>query len=278
VTTPGTVPPEGIAVRVLGPDAGPTVVLVHGAGDRSGTFRPLLPHLTGLRVVTYDRRGYGRSLAAAPPTSLTDHARDLLAIVIAQPEPPVVVGHSVGGTVALLAATLEPGAFPAVGVWEPAFPWVDWWSQGMKDHCAAVAAAEDPEAEAEAMARGFLGDEAWSRLDEEVRAARRAEGRAYQVDLAGQLSAPYRFADVAVPTVVGYGTGSVDEARIGGPWLIRQLPDARLFVVDGATHWGHRTHPGEFTAFVRSVVALTGAERRRGAPSGEGTPRRAEKD
>jgi pimeloyl-ACP methyl ester carboxylesterase len=250
--------PEGLAVRVAegGADVGPTVVLVHGGADRSGTFRPLLPHLAGLRVVTYDRRGYGRSLAAAPPTSLADHAADLLAVVAAQPAPCVVVAHSLGGNVALLAATLDPGAFPALGVWEPALPWVDWWPQATKDHCAAVAAAADPGAAAEEMARSILGDEGWARLDDDARATRRAEGLAYQVDLAGQLTAPYRFADVAVPTVVGYGTASFEDRRIGGPWLCERLPDARLLVVDGATHWGHRTHPAEFAGLVRAVVAL----------------------
>jgi pimeloyl-ACP methyl ester carboxylesterase len=246
--------PDGLAVRVTGEATDPTVVLVHGGGDRSGTFRPLLPHLAGLRVVTYDRRGYGRSLAATPPTSLADHARDLLAVVAAQPTRCVVVAHSLGGNVALLAATLEPGAFPALGVWEPALPWVDWWPQATKDHCAAVAASEDPAADAEAMARAILGDEGWTRLDDDARAARRAEGRAYQVDLAGQLTAPYRFAEVAVPTVVGYGTASSEDRRIGGPWLCEQLPDAELFVVEGATHWGHRTHPEEFARLVRAVV------------------------
>ncbi|SEO71912.1 alpha/beta fold hydrolase [Trujillonella endophytica] len=265
-------PPEGLAVRIEGDPGGATVVLVHGGADRAGTFRPLLPHLGGLRVVTYDRRGYGRSLAAAPPVSLVDHARDLLGVVAAQPAPCAVVAHSLGGNVALLAATLDPLAFPALGVWEPALPWVDWWPQATRDYCAAAAAAPDPAAEAESMARGILGEEGWARLDEDVRAARRAEGRAYQVDLASQLSAPYRFTDVTVPTVVGYGTASSEDRRIGGPWLREQLPDARLFVVEGATHWGHRTHPAEFARLVRRVVDLA-AERHRGAPSSEETPR-----
>ena len=42
------------------------MVLVHGTPDTSGAFAKVLAHLAGLRVITYDRRGYGRSVHLAP--------------------------------------------------------------------------------------------------------------------------------------------------------------------------------------------------------------------
>ena len=56
----------------------PLVVLVHGAMDRSRSFRRVVDLLSDLRVVTYDRRGYGDSIDAAPASGLQDHTTDLL--------------------------------------------------------------------------------------------------------------------------------------------------------------------------------------------------------
>lgn len=247
---------DGIAVQVHNPDGAPTIVLVHGALDRGATFRSVLGHLDGVRLVTYDRRGHGRSIAAAPVTGLADHARDLLAIVAEQPHPRVVVAHSYGGLVAMLASTLEPDAFVALGVWEPALVWLDWWPQRRKDYFASVAAAEDPDQFAEALARSLLGEDAWARLDEAGRARRRAEGRTFQVDMAAQLSAPFDFDAVTVPTVVGYGTETIEDRRVAGPWLADRLPKGRVLAVPGADHMAQRSHPEAFAGFVREVLAL----------------------
>ena len=247
---------DELAVRVHQPDASPTVVLVHGAPDRASTFRALLGHLGDLRVVTYDRRGYGRAVDAAPATSIADHARDLLALVADQPAPVAVVANSMGGLTAMVAAALDPSAFGALGLWEPALPWVDWWPESTKDILREMEAAEDPGPAGERMARQILGEEAWAALGPEGRALRRAEGRALQVDFTGALRAPFEFADVAVPTVVAYGTASLEDRIRGAPWMAARMPDARVFVVEGATHFGHRTHPEGFARFVRAVIGL----------------------
>ena len=57
---------SGIAVTEHGP-FDPTVskvVLVHGALDRAKSFLPVVEYLPELRVIEYDRRGYGESLSA----------------------------------------------------------------------------------------------------------------------------------------------------------------------------------------------------------------------
>ena len=70
----------GIAVTEHGP-LDPTVskvVLVHGAMDRAKSFLPVVEHLPDLRVIEYDRRGYGESLPAGPAALLAQHVDDLL--------------------------------------------------------------------------------------------------------------------------------------------------------------------------------------------------------
>ena len=58
-----TVAGHRIHYYVIGPEAGPPVVLVHGLGGRSEDWRNLAPYMVrmGFRVYTPDLPGYGRS-------------------------------------------------------------------------------------------------------------------------------------------------------------------------------------------------------------------------
>lgn len=239
-----------------GPDRSPVVVLVHGAPDRSGAFRVVLPHLADHRVALYDRRGYGRSLDAAPPTSMRDHAEDLLAVLDRYTDKCVVVAHSFGSNPAMLAARMRPQAFAALGVWEPPMVWVDWWPARTKAYDAHVAASSDPEREVEAFYRQVLGDDTWEALEPEVRERRQAEGVAFQVDMASLASAPFDPADVLVPTLVGFGTETAPEHVRGARGLAEELPDGRAFEVPGAGHFANQTHPADFGRFVLATAAL----------------------
>ena len=69
------------------------------------------------------------SIAQRPDGSVAGgfavHADDLIALLDDMPS--VVVGQSAGGAIAMLAATMAPELFLALGVWEPPMvPW-DWW-------------------------------------------------------------------------------------------------------------------------------------------------------
>ena len=247
---------DGIHVEAHGPDTGTPLVLVHGAPDRSSSFRPLLAELADRRVVVYDRRGYGRSLGAEPPTAMVDHAHDLLGVIGTAGAPAVVVAHSFGSNPAMLAATLRPEAFAALGVWEPPLVWIDEWPQFTKDYNVRVAGADDPAATVEHFYRRVLGDAVWDGQSDEGRARRWAEGVAVQADMASELTAPFAFEDVLVPVLVGYGseTGAFHDG--GAIWLSETLPDARLHVVEGTAHFAPRSHPVEYAAFVRATAAL----------------------
>jgi pimeloyl-ACP methyl ester carboxylesterase len=250
------VPDGEIEIEVRG-DAGatPALVLVHGAPDRSTSFGPVVPHLADLRVVLFDRRGYGRSLELPTARSMRDHAEDLLDVMTRGGSPCAVVAHSFGSNPTMLAATLRPDLFGALGLWEPPLPWVDWWPQRTKDFDAEVASSDDPAGTIEAMYRRMLGEDTWDAMPADRRERRRGEGVAFRADMQTVLDAPYAFADVAVPTLVGYGTATSPEHVEGAAWLVDQLPDAHLYAVPGAGHFANRTHPEEFARFVRLVVA-----------------------
>lgn len=234
----------------------PTIVLVHGAPDRSGTFGPLLAELTDRSVVTYDRRGYGRSLAATPPTAMVDHALDLLAVVESVDGPCVVVAHSFGSNPTMLAATLRPDAFLSLGLWEPPLVWIDPWPLTTKDYNQRVADSSDPASVLEETFRAMLGDSVWESMSADNRSRRLGEAVAFQVDMATSLVAPFDFDDVDVPSLVGYGTETNGWHVEGAHWLVDHLPDATLHVVDGAGHFAHRTHPADYAEFARRAAAI----------------------
>ena len=116
----------------------PPVVLVHGGADRAKSFAPIVQRISDIPVTVYDRRGYGQSLTVgADGDRFDDHADDLIAILGGTPS--VVVGHSAGGAIAMLAATRVPELFLALGVWEPPMTQWEWWPADARQQAAAWA-------------------------------------------------------------------------------------------------------------------------------------------
>ena len=97
-----------IAYEVTG--EGPLVVLSHGIGDHRQAYRFLAPRLAqaGYRVATADLRGHGESSMGWASISRTDVAGDLLALIRHLGGPAVIVGHSISGGAATIAAATEP--------------------------------------------------------------------------------------------------------------------------------------------------------------------------
>jgi pimeloyl-ACP methyl ester carboxylesterase len=97
-----------IAVREHGGNGRP-VVLLHGGGRTMDDWRQVVPPLAeaGVRVVTADLRGHGRSGAAL--WSWQAAIDDLTAVIADRGlTAPAIVGHSLGGLVAAVWATRHP--------------------------------------------------------------------------------------------------------------------------------------------------------------------------
>ena len=98
--------------------SGPLVVLSHGMGDHRQVYRFLAPRLAqaGFRVVSADLRGHGESsmdwksvTGTDDAITQTDIAGDLLALIRHLGGPAVIVGHSISGGAATIAAAKDPG-------------------------------------------------------------------------------------------------------------------------------------------------------------------------
>ena len=108
------VPGGRIAYDVTG--SGPLVVLSHGIGVRRQDYRFLAPMLApaGYRVANADLRGHGESSMGWASITRTDVAGDLLALIGHLGGPAVIVGHSISGGAATIAAAKEPGLISGI--------------------------------------------------------------------------------------------------------------------------------------------------------------------
>ncbi len=102
--------------------AKPVVIMVHGAfcaGWAYDDFRQPF-EAAGYDCLTPDLRGHtpGQSAAGA---SMADYAKDVAALIKAQATPPVLIGHSLGGLVAQMAAARAP--VRALILLAPSPPW-----------------------------------------------------------------------------------------------------------------------------------------------------------
>jgi pimeloyl-ACP methyl ester carboxylesterase len=205
---------DGLAVARRGPAGAPRVVLVHGTMDRAGGFVKLLRRLNHLDVVRYDRRGYAGSRRGPLRRTIDGHVDDLLAVM--GPEPATVVGHSLGGLIALAAAARRPDLVPSVAAFEAPLPWRGSWSSSSSRRLADLAEGGEEAAgdAAERFLRRMLGEAIWDRLPASMRVERRAEGGALVADMvAARDGVAVDVPALAVPVLAGYGDRSEDRHR-----------------------------------------------------------------
>lgn len=253
-----------IWVAVAGPQAVPPpgsgdLVLVHGSLDRSAGMLKLSRRFDAdWRVTRYDRRGYGRSTECGGPFTLDAQIADLVEVIEAHADAPVVAfGHSFGGNVVLGVADRRPDLVRAVIVYESPLSWLDWWPHDSAGRAAAER-ADDPHHAAEAFMRRLIGDRRWDRLPERSRDARRAEGPALVGELADlRRGAPWQPDRIRVPVLAMLGERAQPHHRAAMEWVADAVPDGRSYEVPEARHFGPNTHPDAVAEQIRHFLGGT---------------------
>jgi pimeloyl-ACP methyl ester carboxylesterase len=140
-----------------GPPDAPALVLLHGIGSRAVSWWPVVDALAAqFRLIAPDLRGHGGSDKPAAGYLLPDYARDLAGLIAAfDLERPRIIGHSLGGLVALTWARDHPTAAAAIVLEDTSFsggprvvPAFDGWlalSQMSVEEAAAYYAGEYPD-------------------------------------------------------------------------------------------------------------------------------------
>jgi pimeloyl-ACP methyl ester carboxylesterase len=109
-----------LAVETRNPAGDPTLLFAHGFGQTRGAWSGAAAALAdaGCRCVTFDTRGHGESdrlHAEGGGYHMDQFADDLLRMAATQPQPPVLVGASMGGLLAIvLAGEVRPAPFRAL--------------------------------------------------------------------------------------------------------------------------------------------------------------------
>ncbi|MFD9883431.1 alpha/beta fold hydrolase [Streptomyces alboflavus] len=256
-----------IAYEVQG--SGPLIVLAHGIGDSRAAYRTVVPPLVaaGYRVATVDLRGCGESSVGWPAWSRTAIAGDLLAVIRHLGGPAVLVGHSVSGGAATIAAAQEPSLITEVVELAPftrkqSIHWGDLrvkrFRQGMLRLLGAGAFGS------RSLWRSYLDvaypgvkpadwAERLGRIDSLLREpgrmkAMQSMGRSAPTDAGAQLG------NVRCPVLVVMGTLDPDWAdpHAEGSAIVDALPTGlgRLEMIEGAGHYPHDQFPDQVVSLM----------------------------
>ncbi len=107
-----------LAVQTRNPAGSPCLLFAHGFGQTRGAWNGAASALAsaGCRCVSFDARGHGESDRVANGSYRMDQfADDMLRLAAAQPQPPILVGASMGGLLGMvIAGEMRPAPFRAL--------------------------------------------------------------------------------------------------------------------------------------------------------------------
>jgi pimeloyl-ACP methyl ester carboxylesterase len=262
-----------IAYDVTG--TGPLVALAPGMGNSRDAYRYVAPRLVeaGYQVATVDLRGAGESSATWPSYTRTDIAGDLIAVIRRIGGPAVLVGHSISGGAATIAAAQAPDLI--TGIVELA-PFTR--KQAVKLGDLANSAYRKG---AIRMTGTMMGRRSsWQKYLDLAYPGRKPAG--WTAQLAGidaMLSEPGRMkalqgmmrstpadagaqlGNVRCPALIVEGSLDPDWAdpKAEGAAIVAEMPAgvARLEVIEGAGHYPHVQFPDEVVSLVLSFLQTT---------------------
>ncbi|WP_069757925.1 alpha/beta fold hydrolase [Streptomyces sp. LUP47B] len=261
-----------IAFDVTG--EGPLVVLAHGIGDSRHSYRFLVPGLVaaGYRVANVDIRGCGESSLGWDGYSRTDIAGDLVAVVRHLGGPAVIIGQSISGGAATIAAATAPDVIS--GVIELA-PFTRAQPVDLGGLIRVKRFRTGYTRMAMVIVRGRLAD--WKKYLDVAYPAKPADWNSELARIEATLSEPGRMkalqdmckskptdagtqlAHVTCPVLVVEGSLDPDWAdpRAEGAKIIADLPAGlgELAVIDGAGHYPHAQTPDQVLALALPFLA-----------------------
>ncbi|GAA4708031.1 alpha/beta hydrolase [Nocardioides conyzicola] len=258
---------------------GPLVVLAHGIGDSRHSYRFVAPALVaaGYRVANVDLRGCGESSLGWDGYSRTDIAGDLVALVRHLGGPAVIIGQSISGGAATIAAATAPDVIS--GVIELA-PFTRKQSVDLGGLIRVKRFRAGYVQMAMVIVRGRLAN--WKKYLDVAYPTKPTDWSTELTRIEQHLSEPGRMealqamcttkptdagahlANVTCPVLVVEGTLDPDWAdpRAEGERIIADLPAGlgELAVIDGAGHYPHAQTPDEVLALALPFLARTLAD------------------
>lgn len=217
----------GVDVRGKGP---PHFLLLHGLVDRLEIWDALAPALSERgQVIRVDQRGHGASDAPPGPYRREDLAADVAALLDAHGvERAVLVGHSMGGIVAMTAALAHPqrvAGLVLIGTASRCNEKVAGWYE-------RIARAGESEGLA-GLARSIYGEESGKEIVGDAQGiahVTRTLKSLHEDPLTEKLDA------IGCPALLLVGANDPMGPK-ASEIIAKQLPDATLEVVPDCGHW-----------------------------------------
>ena len=266
------VPGGRIAYDVMG--EGPLIVLLHGVGDLRESYRFLAPQLVdaGYRVANANLRGHGDSSIGSESISRSDIAGDVLALIRHLGVPAVIVGQSISGGAATIAAAQAPQLVTAIVEINP-------FTRVPKISVGAMLRVRRYRQGAPRMGglMAFRSVRVWLRYLDLAYATKPADWTDYKAALRAKLTEPGRMSEflktlktspadaeaqlpnVQCPVLIVMGTADPDfpDPTAEGEAIVAALRPGlgTLKTMEGAGHYIHAERPNELAALVTSFLA-----------------------
>lgn len=236
----------------------PTLLFIHYWGGSHRTFNPVVAHLScECSVVTYDQRGWGAGRDLPGPYGISQLADDALTIVRELGvESFVLIGHSMGGKVAQLAASQRPVGLRGLVLIAPAppRPTVDAKDADRRSH-----AYDNRTAVSDALERALTYRPLHADLREQVLADSLAAGR--EATLAWPLQGmrevitdAVQQIDVPVQILAGQHD-LVDSPDALTANLLPFIPSARMAIIEGTGHLSPLEVPEQIASKIDCFIA-----------------------
>lgn len=250
--------------------SGPGVVCLHANASSSNQWRMLMEALAPrFHVMAADSLGAGRS----PPwpshqaVCLKDEVELLEPVFVRAHAPFVLVGHSYGAALALVAAVTRPQRIAALALFEPTlFALLDAASappnaaDGIRATIASAGAALDAGdlgRAAEYFIDYWMGTGAWAATPaprKDPILASIGHVRGWAEALLGEPTPLAAFAGLHVPVLYMLGKESPASSRAVAHLLIQVLPQVQVVEFEAMGHMGPITHPDLVNATIRRFL------------------------
>ena len=259
---------EGAGVELAYDERGDgrPVVLVHGTAATRAIWDEVWDELAGdgLRLIRYDRRGYGESGAPEGYTSTTveEHGDDLIALLRAlDATPALLVGHSFGAIACLDALVREPELAIGAVLAEPPMLWLA--SAGAEAYSEMREAMEEAAAERgvagaiTAFTREVCGPDAFDVVGMPRAMSALDSPRAFAADIgaaSGWSVPPRQLRGLQKPVVMFAGRRTPQAWREPAEVLAEMIPGAELREVESA-HLIPNAAPEAMADAIRALAA-----------------------
>ncbi|QIG78670.1 alpha/beta fold hydrolase [Stakelama tenebrarum] len=281
-----TVPQDGALLDVPGGrlhyvdrGSGMPIVMLHGLLGQLRHFSYALADrlVSDYRVILIDRPGWGYSTVEGPHPTLPQQAEMVAALMARLAlEQPVVVGHSMGGALALQLALDHPDLVSTLGLIAPLTQPIDTAPEAFRSLLVqspalralmswTVAVPMGSLTAMETMRKIFAPDAVPTDFASRGGGALSLRPQSFRAGGEEMLAAPEavaamvpRYGEITAPTSILYGReDAILDPELHGRVTVNAIPDATLEIIEGG-HMLPLAHPRATEAWLRRLIARRG--------------------